>query len=65
MPNLTNLNLKALLKTVEGELQTALYYNSNAIFAKDETESLFHTRKVLGVLEMIKNKIEGFNNENK
>lgn len=56
---LTNLNLKGIVKTIEGELQTALYYNSNAVFAKDDPERLWHLRKVSGILESIKNKIEG------
>lgn len=54
------MSLKALLKTIEGELQSALYYNSNAIFAKQESEIYFYTRKVHGILDGIKAKIEDF-----
>ena len=61
MPKEINLNLKAILKTIEGELQSALYYNSNAIFAKEDTDSLFFTRKVYGILEGIKQKIDELN----
>lgn len=64
LQNLTNLNLKGLLKTIEGELQSALYYNSNGIFAKEETEALFYTRKVYGILEGIKKKIEDLDGNN-
>lgn len=55
---LENLNLKGILKTIEGDLQTAQYFNSCGIFAKSEDERLFHLRKVVAVLDKIKTTIE-------
>ena len=49
--------LKGLLKTIEGDLQNALYYNSQGIFAKNSQETLFYIRKTEAILDKIKETI--------
>jgi hypothetical protein len=56
------MNLLALVKTIQGELQTAQYYNSNAIFARDDHDILFYIRKVRSILDGVKEKIEALEN---
>jgi hypothetical protein len=61
MTNFTEIPLKGILKTIEGDLQNALYYNSQGIFAKDNTETLFYLRKVEAILEKIRETIGSIN----
>lgn len=53
--------LKGILKTIEGDLQNALYYNSQGIFAKDDREILYLVRKVESILDKIKETIGSIN----
>ena len=53
--------LKGILKTIEGDLQNALYYNSQGIFAEDDHEILYLIRKVESILDKIKETIGSIN----
>jgi hypothetical protein len=61
MNKLNELSLKGILKTIEGDLQNALYYNSQGIFSKDDTELLYLLRKIESIIDKIKETIENVN----
>ena len=55
---MSDIPLKGILKTIEGDLQDTLYFNSQAIFSTNTADTYFHLRKIVSRLQDVIKKIE-------